>query len=486
MPFNNVGFFTKRRGLGGAGGVAPSPTRSLTITPTLSNNGERVTWTITSNMTSGVTLDYQFTGANSTTFVESTTSGNIVLNSNGSATIVRNLDKFNDYANTSNLAVNINFYAPGSAVFLGKSNSNVIVGPANTFAATGGNITSFTGGVDNLQGEYTLHTFNYTGSLANLVVTNVGDYPANTQISVVVVGGGGAGGSQTWWTNSPANLSVQDIADDVMGSYQGYAAGGGAGGNVVLSNLTAQNFNLSNYPVYVGAGGTISAFKVSNPGQTSWFAASSNIIASGGSAGSYPSGDLNTPTLGTGNGGSLGSFVGGNSAIRTYNNFSNTFTWVERTGGGGAGATQRGGNATISTGTNGVTANDGYGGVGGAGRSFTITGNLITAGGGGGGGSINFSAGPALGGSGGGGNGGYKGVIGFTTGNIPAGGGLDGLGGGGGGAGGGFYSVQGLTYKEAINYYIGGGLFTGEGADGGNGIVYIRYPSKYRRLRIES
>ena len=478
--FNDVAFYTKRRGFGGAGGVTPTPSRNLTITPSLSNNAERVTWTITSNMTSGVTLNYQFTGANSTTFVESTTSGSIVLDSNGSATITRNLDKFNDYANTSNLAVNIDFFAPGSSVFLGRANSNVIVGPANTFTATGGTITNFTGGVDNLQGGYTLHTFNFTGANANLTVTNVGDFPTNTVISVVAIGGGGAGGS-AWWTNSPANLTPAQIAAGLMGSYEGYAGGGGAGGNVNISNLTATGFNLANYTVRVGGGGTpapVGPSGVATAGGATWFAGTSNIVATGGAAGET------SESLGAGgsDGGANSPYLKGNEATRTYSNIDNTRTWIERTGGGGAGATANGGNATISTGSNGANANDGSGGIGGAGRSFTITGNVITAGGGGGGGTINNTNNPSLGGTGGGGNGAEPGTN--------ATGGASGLGGGGGGGGGGAFSISGSS-KIALNYYTNRAdgvdtLQVQQGANGGSGQLYIRYLSKYRRLRIES
>lgn len=461
--FNNVGFFTKRRGLGGQGGVTPAPSRNLVITPTLSNNAERVTWTIASNMPN-VVLDFNFTGANSTTFVESTTNGNVTLDSNGSATIVRNLDKFNDYANTSNLAVNIEFFAPGSAVFLGNATNNVVVGPANTFTATSSNTTTFTGGVDSLQGEYTLHTFNYTGSTANLTVTNIGEYVSNTIIDVVAIGAGGNGGD-AWWTNSPANLTPAQIAAGVMGSYEGYAGGGGGGGNVNVTNINAVGFNTANYTVYVGGG-------------TTWFAATSNIIAAGGANG----GTSDSLGSGSSTGGASSPFSAGASASRTYSTIDNTRTWIERTGGGGAGALANGGNATVSTGNNGAIANDGSGGLGGNGRSFTITGNVITAGGGGGGGTINNTNNPSVGGAGGGGNGAEPST------NSTAG--TNGLGGGGGGGGSGGFSIDGSS-KIALNYYTNRAdginiLQNQQGAAGGSGALYIRYLSKYRRLSIQS
>jgi hypothetical protein len=474
--FNDVGFYTKRRGFGGAGGVTPAPSRNLVITPTLTNNAERVTWTITSNMPN-VVLDFNFIGANSTTFVESTTSGNVTLNSNGSATIVRNLDKFNDYANTSNLAVNIDFFAPGSAVFLANATNNVVVGPANTFTATGGTITNFTGGVDNLQGEYTLHSFESSG-LYNLTVTNVGEFPSNSVIDVVAIGGGGAGGS-AWWTNSPANLTPAEIAGKLMGSYEGYAGGGGAGGNVNISNITASGFAAANYTVGVGFGGTpapVGPSGVATAGGVTWFAGTANIVASGGGAGETGE------SLGAGgsDGGANSPYLKGNEASRTYSSFDNTRTWIERTGGGGAGALANGGNATISTGVNGPSANDGYGGSGGSGRSFTITGNVITAGGGGGGGTINNTNNPSPGGLGGGGNGAEPGTNATTGGN----------GGGGGGGGGGEFTIAGSS-KVAINYYTNRATGTDvydvqQGSYGGSGKLYIRYLSKYRRLSIQS
>lgn len=457
--FNDVAFYTKRRGFGGAGGVTPTPSRNLTITPSLSNNAERVTWTITSNMTSGVTLDYQFTGANSTTFVESVVSGSIVLDSNGSATITRNLDKFNDYANTSNLAVNINFYAPGSGVLLGKANSNVIVGPANTFTATGGNITSFTGGVDNLPGEYTLHTFPFPSN-TSLSVTNVGEYPANTQISVVLVGAGGNGGNAKW-NNTNTNLTPAEIAAKLMGSYIAYAGGGGGGGNVIQTNITAQGFTTSNYPVVVSGTTGLSYFA----------APTGNLIATPGISGQSGTG--------TGNADGGNSAVrGGSDSYRTWN--SDRFNWLEVQGGGGAGPGGVGGNATVSTGV-GSGQTDGYGGAGGAGVPIRITGSIQNVAGGGGGGSTNPVNSPAAGGLGGGG----QGAIGnqnATAGSAP--------GAGGGGGGGGYYTISG-SIKLAISYFTNTNDFINDrtyqqGAAGSPGIAYIRYLSKYRRLRIES
>ena len=477
MPFNDVGFYTKRRGLGGQGGVTPAPSRNLTITPTLQNNAERVVWTINSNMAAGIDLNYEITGANVETFFEGTLSGTITLNSSGGATIIRNLDKFYEYAKTSNNVINVNFYAPGSNVFLANATNNVVVAAANTFTATSSNTTNFTGGVDNLSGGYTLHTFEYTGANANLTVTNVGEYPSNSIIDVVAVGAGGAGGS-AWWTNSPEDLTPAEITAKLMGSYQGYAGGGGAGGNVNVSNINAVGFNLANYTVRVGQRGFaagVGPSDVATAGGPTWFAATSNIVATGGAAGET------SESLGTGgsDGGASSPYLKGNEASRTYSGITR-FTWTERTGGGGAGAAANGGNATISTGVNGASANDGYGGAGGAGRSFTITGNVITAGGGGGGGTINNTNQPAQGGIGGGGNGAEPGNN-ATTGS---------LGGGGGGGGGGAFSISG-SLKSAINYYTNpadgvDNLTIQQGANGGNGILYIRYLSKYRRLSIQS
>ena len=460
--FNDVGFYTKRRGFGGAGGVTPAPSRNLTITPTLSNNAERVTWTITSNMPN-VVLDFNFTGANSTTFVESTTSGNIALDSNGSATIVRNLDKFNDYANTSNLAVNIQLFAPGSAVFLANATNNVVVGPANTFTATGGNVTTFTGGVDNLRGEYTLHTF-ATGGIANLSVTNVGEFPGNTQLSVVLIGNGGNGG-QAKWNNTNENLTPAEIAGKLMGSYKGYAGGGGAGGNVIQTNISAQGFATTNYPV--GVNQTVNFL-----GGTTFFTApTGNIIATPGD-----SGDSGTGTGGADGGN--GTFIGGPDSYRTWN--TERFNFLEVNGGGGGGAGSTGGAATISTGP-GSAQTDGFGGTGGNGVNIRITGSIQPVAGGGGGGAINAVT-VAQGRDGGGGGATGSGNQVATAGMTPGAG-------GGGGGGGNYVNLFGLkqarVYFTNPNEYISS-LLTQQGASGAMGIAYIRYLSKYRRLSIQS
>jgi hypothetical protein len=490
MPFTDVGFFVKRRGLGAAGGVTPTPGRDLVITPTITSNGERVVWTITSNMAANVVLNYEIIGANVETFYEGALTGNITLNNNGDTTLERNLDPFYEYASTTDKPVQLKVFSP-SNVLLATSTSNVIVGAANAFAANGGNTFTFTGGVDNLKGEYTVHKFDTVGS-ANITVTNLGAYPSNINIDVVVIGGGGAGGEAAW-NNSVENLTPEEIADDFMGSYKGYAGSGGAGGNVNITALNASGFNTQTYPLYVGNG---AASASTTEGQTSWFSASANIVALGGKSGQPNiNAALTDPANVIATGGNSTVFTGGAGATRTYfvpmSAFDPTpkYTWIERTGGGGAGATQNGSNATISTGSFGPTATDGFGGAGGNGRAFTITGNVIVAGGGGGGGAINQVDSGASGGSGGGGTG-ARGAWQSNPGGLATAGTAT-LGGGGGGGGGGVYSrTFALRNKKALNYTTSNNVYTvnfssANGGAGGTGAVYVRYLSKYRQLSIE-
>ena len=146
-------------------------------------------------------------------------------------------------------------------------------------------------------------------------------------------------------------------------------------------------------------------------------------------------------------------------------------------GGGGAATTgsisSSGGQGTQGQGTNGQSIpafpgtfyNAGYGGgatvqgsFGGNGATFDITGVSITYGGGGAGGTNNLT--PQVGGAGGGGDGGF-----LTQNNsyIQSQSGINGLGGGGGGGGG-------------FTILAGTGNFN-SGANGGSGVVILRFPS---------
>ena len=455
--------------------ISKHPARSIVLFPSLSNNGERVTWTLSSNLKPNVILNYQITGPDAAAFFENSNTGTITTNSSGSATIIRNLDKFYEYSSVSNVSMQVKLYSPNNAELV-TSSSNVTISQANAFAATGGNITTFTGGVDGLSGEYTVHAFTTTGA-NTFTVTNVGAYPSNTTIDVVAIGGGGAGGDGHWH-NNPTGLSAAEMAAKFMGNYNAYAGGGGAGGNVVITNHTAGSYSATSYTVNVAIGGAQTNFGINNNGGTSFYTSpAGNIVAVGGNVGDGPQVAGGTlQAVNDSDGGNISPFIGGIDANRTYT--TDRFTWRETVGGGGAGAGANGNPGSSTTNDLGYfITSSGAGGSGGAGKRITITGTEFYAGGGGGGGTLSVTT-RANGGTGGGGLGGAHGA------SNPPTAGTNGLGGGGGGAKSAFYDVFSPD-KRAINFYTGTNNGVGyEGASGSSGAVYIRYLSKYRQMSL--
>ena len=213
--------------------------------------------------------------------------------------------------------------------------------------------------------------------------------------------------------------------------------GGGAGGYRTGSGISA--VANTSYNITVGAGGVYnSSTGVGGDGSSSTF---SSITSTGGGGGGYGNDTTVSPgrTGGSGGGGGGGySFERTNSGGAGTSGQGNnggtgnqTNNDAARAGGGGGGAGAVGGNG----------ANTGNGGSGGNGIANSITGTSVTYAGGGGGGGFNSSY-TSPGGSGGGGSGGRASS---TAGAANTGGG-------------------------------GGGVWTGSGgANGGSGVVILRY-----------
>ena len=203
-----------------------------------------------------------------------------------------------------------------------------------------------------------------------------------------LVGGGGGGAGPT----------------SFFGSADG-GGGGGAGGSVAY--YTNQTFNLSPYSVTVGYGGSAGPDGGSAGGSTIF---NGHTVLGG-------SGGVNSST--TGNGGSNGSYSGGNGIVYTASDISGN-TAGACAGGGGAGAGGAGTNGTYDNTTPGHPGPP-IPGNGGA----AITNALGSFGGGGGGGStvsgngnIGYYAGSIQGTNGGGyGNGGQGNVWGSVNGS---------------------------------------------------------------------
>lgn len=345
--FNNVGFYTKRRGLGGAGGVSPAPSRNLVITPALTNNAETISYTATSNMPAGTVLNYLITNLSNTDFTDGTVSGTVTLNSSGGFTLTRNIDRLANYSNT-NVVFNLQVINPASNVVLGQS-ANAVVKPAAPFVATGGNITT----VDTI---FTVHTFTNTGN-SNLTISSLGDFPGNLSIRSLVVSGGSAGA---------AGSSYRESIFGAVTNYSQVGGPGGPSGRATDSNVAASTLTVGNIRVAVGAGGT------------------ANVAAT-------PSNFNNViPT---------GNTISGASA--TFTESPSPYNRSETAGGGGFGA---GGNGVSGVATSLTNVRGGQGGIG---ITSDITGVATTyACGGGGGGSDSG----APGGCTGAGNGGSQGL----------------------------------------------------------------------------
>jgi hypothetical protein len=245
---------------------------------------------------------------------------------------------------------------------------------------------------------------------------------------ILIVGGGGGGGN--------------------------YGGGGGGGDVVQTFNYL---LNSGTYTIYVGTGGTggVNAYNRGNSGETSSITSATIpaflglFAAGGGGGGSYNQTPNTTPTSGSvlngnyssggGGGGGAGGIGGGNSG-GTGNSISGDggSNNGQSKGGGGGGAIGIGASAS-ATGA----------GNGGLGLSSSILGTLINYGGGGGGGT--WTGGTFGTGVDGGGNGAVEG-----GGSYPVAGATNRGGGGGGGGG-------------------SSGINNQNGANGGSGIVIIRY-----------
>ena len=252
----------------------------------------------------------------------------------------------------------------------------------------------------------------------NLVVTPPPppSTPPLTSVEVLVVAGGGSGG---------------------------YLGGGGGGGGGVVYNPVYPVFNNTTYSVTIGIGGTFNV-----PIGTGFSGTNSSISGSGsptitalggGGGGSGTDQPAVSGGSGGGGGGTSGAVGLGTPGQGNTGGAGMTFG----TGGGGGGA-----------GSPGSTSVSFTGGAGGAGRALSISGTSSSYGGGGGGGTI-YNINGGAGGAGGGGAGGFSGGVRGSP-------GITNTGGGGGGGG--------------NNNPINGSL----PADGGSGIVIIRYPQPVR------
>ncbi len=301
--------------------------------------------------------------------------------------------------------------------------------------ATGGTITE--------HGNYIVHTF-LTGGTFTITENDRSD-----AFDALIVGGGGAGG------------------DAATSSYQANGTGGGGGGGVTTATAVG---GIQSYTITIGGGGDWSDSTMANHvGGTSSISGIAGATATGGGHGSQndsqPTGhgasgggagavhDYSSTTSGPGAGDGGAGNDGGASSVGGVT--SSGHMWAAGGGGGGHGAA-------------GVDGSEDQGGTGGAGvaNDYQTGSNQYYGAGGGGGlglrGDTGMPAGSVgVGGFSPGGSGGYGRSHGTTSdyGHAVAGAANTGHGGGGGGS---------AHVTSATN-------IVGEGADGGSGIVVIRY-----------
>ena len=284
----------------------------------------------------------------------------------------------------------------------------------------------------------------HTADVDHVITLEVYQAMLNVQVQYLVVGGGGGGGAGTS-TNAPG------------------AGGGGAGGLISGSMFAEPGMQ---YTITVGSsgfGGENFGNGIGTSGLGSEFG---NIQVAGGGFGGGHAYQV-YGTYGRGSDGGSGGGGCANADKEEYRAGGNTPPTVPIQGYNGGitnGSAGGGGGGAGSSGSDGYqTGNyaNGQGGAGGAGVVSAITGQaLYYAGGGGGGAYGDFGA--EAGGSGGSGVGG-KGA--GTSGPATSGAPNTGSGGGGGG-----------SHSSYPTYYR-------NGADGGSGVVILRYPSN-RQLDV--
>lgn len=246
-------------------------------------------------------------------------------------------------------------------------------------------------------------------------------------------------GSADLTVTEAGDVEILAVAGGAGGGAEGgdadFGAGGGGAGGVLV---TSDTFAVGAVSVDVGGGGAGTATTAGGPGGESTIAA--HTAVGGGSGGAFGDDVGNGDGIG-GDGGSGGGTsgdsgpTGGSGTAGQGNDGGSSQGEFSPGGGGGAGA----------AGAAGVDPQAGAGGDG-----ITVWG-IYTVGGGGGGGAAGSGGGtpvPGAGGDGGGGTGADQ------AGPTPATAGTPNTGGGGGG---------------------GSGTAAGDGADGGSGIVVVRY-----------
>jgi hypothetical protein len=303
----------------------------------------------------------------------------------------------------------------------------------NVFADEGSSFISASGGTETTSGNDKIHTFTGPGTFT---VSSLANCAANNLVSYLVVAGGGGGGSSNVGGGGGAGgyREVKSPSTPYTASpLDGYP-----------SSPNRVTVTAAAFPITVGAGGVANGCN----GGTSTF---STITAARGGGGRGGSTSGNPGGSGGGGGENGGGGGSGNTPPTSPPQGNNGGAAPSTRGGGGGGASEAGASGTSSTGR------------GGNGVGTEINPAVGTPG----------PSGPLKYFSGGGGGGTYK------CGSYP-GSGPGGYGGGGAGAVGGPGSTAGVAGTANTGGGGGGTGYTagpaaGGSANGGSGIVIIRY-----------
>ena len=318
-------------------------------------------------------------------------------------------------------------------------------GGSNFITATGGTITTSPCGNDKI------HTFTGPGTFC----VSSGGSPTNGVVSYLVVAGGGAGGFTSGCNGAGGGGGAGGYREfkSPVTPYTASPLDGNPGGTSISI------LGVGSFPIQVGGGGPApngpaTGGAPTNDGGKGSDSIFSTVTSTGGGAGGFNGANVTAKPGGSGGGGgnSSGNQAGGSgntppvSPAQGNNGGAGAPGSCEQGTGGGGGSGAAGGNGA-------TTAN----GDGGAGVTSSINGTPTARAGGGGGGGNNPGGSPggdATGGAGGSGGGGAGGSY---PNNSPAATAGTTNTGGGGGAGG------------------SGPAGSNAGANGGSGIVIIRY-----------
>tara|TARA_B100002019_G_scaffold170163_1_gene147144 strand:+ start:227 stop:1852 length:1626 start_codon:yes stop_codon:yes gene_type:complete len=287
-------------------------------------------------------------------------------------------------------------------------------------SATGGTITTY--------GAYKVHSFLSSGTWTP---------PGAGTVDVLIVAGGGGGGA-------------------------GRGGGGGAGGMLYRTGLSVTG---QAYTITVGDGGA-GATGHSNPAVNGQDSVAFSVTAKGGGRGGTGVTGTTSISIGAAGGSSGGTTHGADGAVASNQGTFSGWTAKGNAGGNGNGSDNEsaggGGGAGAAGQAGDASGNGGDGGIGFQ-NDYRTGSNVYYAGGGGAGFGADSGATSGAGGNGGGG----AGTAGTSTGSSGAGTGVgpptDGTPNTGGGGGGGSYFDSGFSSSNV------------HGADGGSGIVVIRY-----------